>query len=118
MPHITKLLIGMITLIKQVRTIYDPTAEYQSTLKSLYLPVKIGKSAGRLSLLQSAFLNARINAVATNWTTHILVVVLVSSSVVVWCASNLDTILMNAFKNILISVIEIEILYFIEFAVV
>jgi hypothetical protein len=79
----------------------------------------MGKPEGRLSTpRQSACINARIKAVDMNWTSHIFVVVLASFSVVVWCASNSDTILINDFKRMLMREIEIEMLYNIDFVAV
>jgi hypothetical protein len=75
----------MAAFMKHVKQIVAPTASYQLIPKSRYLPAKIGKLLGRaITPVQSALISNKMIAVEVNYTTHILVVVLLSFWVASW----------------------------------
>ncbi len=86
-----------------------PTSVYHSDGKSLNLPVKIGNLSGNdMTDVKLAFSSTITMQEDTYYTTHILVVVDVILSVIVWWDSNSDTYLMNDFKRTLTTDTEID----------
>jgi hypothetical protein len=92
---------------------------YHSDGKSLYLPVKIGNLSGKFTTEVKLIFRSIITMHDdTYYITHILVVVEVILSVIVWCDSNSDTYLMNDFSKTLTTDTEIESVKLISYVVV